>query len=214
MRICWKLYKFSLTWFIHGSGVFRPIPSQLFGQECPQRMTIGRQRSERAGAQQTRRVGQQSPAPGQAQTVEKRISQTQLFFLIRLRRLNPRPHVLQQELRGASVERQLAQQCLVRCRRVNELLRTLTLLPAPLTQRPLCDDAKPLLLGSSVVAQPAQGRSLRTDGPAFLFKGRRHFHVRTQIRQHRHLPVSLISPFDGRCQIGFTFSYSRLCYYR
>jgi hypothetical protein len=99
---------------------------------------------ERMSAQQLGCIGQQSQAPGQTQAVEKYLAQAQLVFLVGLRWLDPRAHLLEQPLGGQTGQGQQPQQSFMFTGSKGKLAPTTGSFPAALTEGRLTTDAKPM----------------------------------------------------------------------
>ena len=169
---------------------------QLAQEEWARRPTQQGQRP-----QQNRRIGQQAHHPSQSQTVEEKLTQPQLVFLVGLRGLNPRAHLLQQSLTGSCIHRYQTQKCFVSRGWISKLPRALTGLPALRAKRLRMFYAEPMLVRVGLVAQPLQGLSLRTNRLGRRFKRSHQIHVLLEPSNHCHMPTFAQPLFAGRVDV-------------
>src|SRR6266567_997830 len=178
---------------LHKSGSTRSalkIHLALLRSQSPEQRAFDRRSvQERVRPQEHGGVGQQCHAPSQSQAVEKHRAQSELIFLVRLSRLNPRADLLQQSLGGQRAERQQSQQGFVNRGCVGELPRAAAGPPATRAQLCRWQWPKPMQIVPHIVAEPLQRLALLTSCLSLADEGRHQFHVGAQMRHDSHAPA-------------------------
>lgn len=118
----------------------------LPGQVAQRMLLLDRCMQQSMIAQQASGVSQQAHAPSQPQAVEKDLAQTQLVFLIRLCRLDPRAHLLEQVLGWQTGQGQQTQQSFVIARGKRKFPWAGRGFPAALAKSRLAANAKPMAI--------------------------------------------------------------------
>src|ERR1700683_3517361 len=197
MRKMGRFLIFLLATVSTGWRVLRiKIELTLVSQQVTEQRPLGRGIDHCVDAQEHCGIGQQSHAPSQAQAIEKGSVQTQLVFLIRLRRFNPATDLCQQFLRRQTGQRQQTEQSFVLTGCKRKLAWTGGGFPAMRTTVGRFGHAKPLQVLLRSVLQPTQGLTLVALGLVPRHVGRNQPHVRTQSGQHGNIPTSSTKRFE------------------
>jgi hypothetical protein len=180
------------------------IQEALLRCQVAQEMLLLLERRVQQGmtAQQHGGVRQQGHAPSQPQAVEKHLAQAQLVFLVRLCRLDPRAHLLEQPLSGQAGQGQQPEQSFVVARSKREFPFTSRCSPAALANVRLATDTKPMAIFQRSIFQPTQRLTLRALGSVPGNIGRHQIHVGLQFGHYRHPPIFPTSGFGFSRQIA------------